>query len=392
MMSHKSPTASPSTHHRLGEHLLAAGLLTGAQLDEAIEYQCIYGGKLGTSLIELDLLTEDQLAHVLSRQLKLHYIKPELLMNVTDDVIALIPAKIALEQLIVPYRKDGKKLYVAMADPTNEKNVASLSARLNHIIVPLAIPEFRLMMALKQYYGKPLTPRVETLGVQLKYREMAAIKKIFQQQSANAAAANHQSQKIKEEDKQPRQFVERRSKPRNVSASTHILSEQNPAEANYEALLQRLAGARKRDDIATAIIDFLRNDFPDCALLMVRGGNATGWLASLHQPTLSFEHTIISLQKESVFHQVALRHEHFIGRVTDSTENRKILSYFDSEPPQEALVIPFKVKGKLVSLLYIQEPVKNLTPRVDELLHIAEKAEMSFKMLILRNKILYNLK
>ncbi len=39
--------------YQLGEYLLRRRVLTEKQLDDAIEYQCIYGGKLGTSLIEL---------------------------------------------------------------------------------------------------------------------------------------------------------------------------------------------------------------------------------------------------------------------------------------------------------------------------------------------------
>ena len=38
---------------RLGDYLLAEEALSPEQLDEAIEYQCIYGGRLGTSLVEL---------------------------------------------------------------------------------------------------------------------------------------------------------------------------------------------------------------------------------------------------------------------------------------------------------------------------------------------------
>lgn len=48
--------------YQLGEYLLRRRVLTEKQLDDAIEYQCIYGGKLGTSLIELGLATEDQIA------------------------------------------------------------------------------------------------------------------------------------------------------------------------------------------------------------------------------------------------------------------------------------------------------------------------------------------
>ncbi len=146
---------------QLGEYLLSAGLINASELDEAIEYQCIYGGKLGTSLIELGLVEEDQMARILSRQLNLHYIKPELLMKISAAVLNLIPAKIALKYQVVPYYEDSNKLYVAVNDSNNLTMLDELAFHLNHLIVPLAIPEIRLMLALKKHYGMRLPPRYE---------------------------------------------------------------------------------------------------------------------------------------------------------------------------------------------------------------------------------------
>jgi len=112
MESIKRPSQSETGQRLLGEHLLKSGFLKSDQLEEAIEYQCIYGGKLGTSLIELGFVSEDQLAKTLSRQLKLHYIRPERLMDVPESLLSLIPSDIAQKYLVVPYRKNGKKLYL----------------------------------------------------------------------------------------------------------------------------------------------------------------------------------------------------------------------------------------------------------------------------------------
>ena len=55
-----------------GEEEVVDGEDASSEVDEAIEYQCIYGGRLGTSLIELGLINEEHLAQILSKQLKLH--------------------------------------------------------------------------------------------------------------------------------------------------------------------------------------------------------------------------------------------------------------------------------------------------------------------------------
>ena len=54
---------------RIGEILLRASQLTQEGLDEALDWQVLYGGRLGTNLLELRLVTEEQFARALGKQL-----------------------------------------------------------------------------------------------------------------------------------------------------------------------------------------------------------------------------------------------------------------------------------------------------------------------------------
>ncbi len=383
---------SNPSQRRLGERLLAAGLINSEQLDEAIEYQCLYGGKLGTSLIELNLIDEDCLAKVLSQQLKLHYIKPELLMNVPGSILSLIPQKIALKYQIVPYHKNGKKLYVAMNEASNLSNIDDLSFQLNHIIVPLAIPEIRLFLALKKHYGMLLSPRFETLAAQINKRMLATRKTVSKQPQEDKAEAEpiaEPNAKIQLEDETTWPLL-----------GEETYAEEEPAEESYFSnksasreepslgLLQQLVDANERDDIARAIIGYLKKDFPASALMMVRNGMITGWLAATDNTSQHFEQINIPIQDYSVFSLVATSHSPYLGPVTDSLQNRKILNYFDSQPPQNALVIPLIVRDRLVSILYIQGNLENLERYFTEMQNIADKIKMSFSLLILKSKIL----
>lgn len=386
MSSTNNPASVNIPPRRLGECLQTAGLLTAEQLNEAIEYQCIYGGKLGTTLIELGLLDEDQLAKALSQQLQLHYIKSELLMDVPATVLALIPRKTALEYQVVPYRKDGKKLYVAMNEVSNLTAIDELSFQLDHIITPLAIPEVRLMLALQKHYGMLLTPRFETLAKQMKRRKLAAQKKAPKKNTVKNIESIHNEM------------------TKSVS-SWPLLGDENfpgeePDDACYFAvkstvtgghsasLLQQLAEAKERDDIAAAIINHLKQDFPNCALLMVRADTVTGWLASNNKSSQTFAHINIPILENSVFNHVATNNAHYLGPVGDSMHNHKILDYFAAQPPVNALVIPLMVRNRLVSILYVQGNFEDLERRQVAIQTIVAKAEMSFQILIMRNKIL----
>ena len=385
MDSVKQQSKPNPSQRRLGDCLLAEGLLNTQQLDEAIEYQCIYGGKLGTSLIELALMTEEQLAKVLSQQLKLHYIKPELLMEVPVSLLSLIPKEIALKNKIVPYREDGKKLYVAMNDVTDLSTIDDLSFQLDHVIIPLAIPEIRLMLALKKHYGLILSPRFETLASQINRRKLAARKKTRLPDKKSKPAV---SESLIEDNKLWPLLGDEEYAGEEPTDEAYFAGKPPTGKNNSVNLLQQLADAKGRDDIAVAIINYLKKDFPDCALLMVRGNMATGWLAGSNKTSQNFEQITIQMRDSSVFNLVATNDSHHLGPITNSSQNQKVLDYFKSWPPINALVIPLKVKDRLVSILYIQGALEELKNRLVGIQNIVDKAEMSFKLLILRNKIL----
>src|SRR5512137_2809042 len=99
---------------KLGEILVEAGVMTPAQLGEALKSQVLYGGRLGTNLIEMGYLEENELAGYLSRKLGLPCVPPEQLMSVTPDIIRLVPKELEENYQIVPLALDKKRLTLAM--------------------------------------------------------------------------------------------------------------------------------------------------------------------------------------------------------------------------------------------------------------------------------------
>lgn len=376
---------SNTLQRRLGDYLINEGKISPEQLDEAIEYQCIFGGKLGTSLIELGLIEEEQLAQILSQQLKLHYIKPELLMNVPESILKLVPKSLALKHQVVPYHKEKGKLFLAMTDSSNLAVIDELAFQLNHIIIPLAIPEVRLMLALKKHYGLGLSPRFESLEAQINSRGQTAAKPPVKKK---VTPPKQKTEPIQQEEAWPL-LGEEDYAGAETDNSAYFDFGTSTKEMSQTSLSQQLVSATDRNDISRSLINYLGQEFAASAMFMVRSTMVHGWLAqhgNVEPP--GFDRLRIPLQEHSIFNQIIGSKSYFIGSVSDTPQNRHLLEFFNSQPPQPALLVPLMVKDRLVSILYIQDRLEILEKNFTEVQNLARKAEMAFTLLILKNKIL----
>lgn len=86
---------------RLGEILIKESLITAEQLKKALEYQKQHGGRLGTCLMKLGIVSDDEISQVLSRQYGVPSINLKY-YEVEPTVIKLIPQETAVRYQVVP--------------------------------------------------------------------------------------------------------------------------------------------------------------------------------------------------------------------------------------------------------------------------------------------------
>ncbi len=103
---------------KLGEILVRENLINPQQLREALEYQRSNGGRLGSNLVKLGIISDDVITAVLSRQYGVPSINLEL-FQIEEETIKLISHEVALKYAVMPISKVGSILTLAMADPTN---------------------------------------------------------------------------------------------------------------------------------------------------------------------------------------------------------------------------------------------------------------------------------
>src|ERR1700691_2864291 len=103
---------------RLGVILVKDSLITADQLRQALDHQKKTGGRLGTCLVKLGLVSDDDITAVLSRQYGVPSINLKF-YEVDPAVIKLVPQETAVRYHIVPLSRVGSTLTIAMTDPTN---------------------------------------------------------------------------------------------------------------------------------------------------------------------------------------------------------------------------------------------------------------------------------
>jgi hypothetical protein len=138
---------------KLGEILVARGLVTQEQVEDALFSQRQFGGRLGTNLIEMGAITDEDLARCLSEQLHVPYVRPQALAAIPKEVIAKLPRKFAEKYRIVPLRFQNGELHLCMADPQNFAKLDELRFALNCQLHPHVVTEVTMNYALERYYN-----------------------------------------------------------------------------------------------------------------------------------------------------------------------------------------------------------------------------------------------
>jgi type IV pilus assembly protein PilB len=142
---------APATGDRLGDLLIKERLITKEQLDKALQEQRASGNRLGYSLVKLGFVQETEITKMLARQFRMPAVDLSR-FEVDPKIVKMIPADIALKHLVLPLKKEGRTLTVAMADPTNMGVIDDLKFVTRYDIFPVIAGEYTLRTAIDKYY------------------------------------------------------------------------------------------------------------------------------------------------------------------------------------------------------------------------------------------------
>jgi len=270
------------------------GVITERQLQEAIQHQVLYGGRLGTSLYELGFITEERLREALARA---HGVPAADLREVQPEARELLPRKLAARHKIFPCQVRGKTMFLGMVDPTDHSAVAEVGYSLGYIVRPMVVPEFRMIQLLRDHYG-----------VDERWR-----------------------------------FTD-----------THRPSVTAPREPlDPPTAAARIDAALTRDEVVEAVLALCLGFFKRVIFFIVREPWVLGWGGAgegMDRPLATSLR--VPLDLPSVFQTVTRARTLFIGRMGTEEENQRFLKLLGKRPGTNAALFPVAVRGRVVNLIY----------------------------------------
>jgi type IV pilus assembly protein PilB len=163
---------------RLGDLLIREGLITKDQLEKGLQEQKANGTRLGYNLVKLGFVQETEITKMLARQYRMPAVDLAR-FEVDPKIIKMIPADVALKHCVLPLKRDGRTLTVAMADPTNLSVLDDLKFITRYDIFPVIAGEYTLRMALEKHYeqvDQQLGKLIEEIGEDAEGDELEILK------------------------------------------------------------------------------------------------------------------------------------------------------------------------------------------------------------------------
>ncbi|MBI5069563.1 MAG: general secretion pathway protein GspE [Deltaproteobacteria bacterium] len=407
---------------RLGEMLVKGGICTGALVDEALEAQVIYGGRIGTNLLEIGAVKEEQLAQALSAQLGAPALWGDI--GVSDDALALVRGDLAERLGIVPLRLEGKKLVVLTADPRDLRRLDELAFATGKDVKAVVVVESRLSEQLTRHYGMR---RVER-GVQVQpfratarpHQEGPQVGGPDLMDEADFAALYDRASSTPVPGQAPtltppplpggrpavtppdafrgalvtndqvlaalQQEAEREADRGSIAVRLTPVSAEAPP-LSFDEAAQALAGVSDRDAIARIVLRCALSRCRRALLLTVRGHRADGWEAmgeGLSPQTAAMVR--VSLDHPGVFQTVARSRSHFLGPLQKTEANVRFLRALGGGAPKTSFAMPILARGRVVNVLYADDGRGRVldSSGVGELLILATRISQSYDVLLSR--------
>jgi len=171
--SNLSSTESRAMSQRLGDLLVREKVISPEQLEQALATQRQGGGRLGSVLVKLGFLNDEDVTNFLSRQYGVPAINLQY-FEIDPQVVKLIPYETAKRYQILPLSRVGASLTIAMVDPTNVFAIDDIKFMTGFNIEPVVASETTILDGIERAYNSaPPEESLESVVAQFSEDESA---------------------------------------------------------------------------------------------------------------------------------------------------------------------------------------------------------------------------
>jgi len=377
-----------------GKFLLERRVLTRPQLEEATQSQVVFGGRLGTSLVELGYLRIDELEGHLAEHLGVPTAPAEWIERPAEEALKSVPAALVKRHGILPLALEKQTLHLAMLDPRDPDQLDDIAFATGLRIQPYAMSELRLTALLEHHYGVPRDTRYISLGPEAARSRRAskrperAAERTQQAPPADAPGerADLGMNSLGEDqdliDEETFSLLhesfhavpaEAQEDPVAPAASPAPAATEMQPEAAHDAadatadgaedapiraalavaaLEAELAAASDRDTVGRLALRIACFHASAAALFVVRGGMVSGFLGDGEGTKEILDGVLIPAEADTIFAPPATAGTPFRGRPPEGGINERVLAALSRRGVREALVTPIAVRDRVINLLY----------------------------------------
>jgi type II secretion system (T2SS) protein E len=268
-------------------------VITDRQLQEAIQHQVLYGGRLGTSLYELGFITEERLTDALARA---HGVPAIDLKTLGPEAVSTVPKRLAQRYKVFPCKLRGQTLFLGMVDPGDHAAVAQIGYSLGFIVRPVVVPEFRMVQLLHDHYDVDERWRLN---------------------------------------------------------DTHAAAAEVPQIRDPDEAAARIDAATSRDEVVSAALALGHCFFKRVLFFIVREPWVLGWDGVGEGVDRAKAAALrIPLDLPSVFQSVTRNRTMFVGRPGPEETNKVFLEAIGKRPGTTAAVFPVALRSRVVNLMW----------------------------------------
>ncbi|MEK6646651.1 MAG: type IV-A pilus assembly ATPase PilB [Candidatus Firestonebacteria bacterium] len=137
----------------LSQMLVDEGVITDAQLQDAVKEQKASGIRFEQALVKLGFATDEVILAFLGNQMGIKTVNLAELGELNVEVVRAVPEGVALKQCVIPIAKNNNKLTVAIADPLNISALDDIKLSTGFEIEPVLASETDIKEAILKYYS-----------------------------------------------------------------------------------------------------------------------------------------------------------------------------------------------------------------------------------------------
>lgn len=411
----------------LGTLLLQNGSITKQQLGLAISKQREIGGRLGSCLLEMGAISEGLLDRILAEQQGVLIATAEDLRDISNELIQMLPARIAIRYQAVPFRVSGSRVEIAMLEVDNLWLQDELSFIIGRRLKVYIASEVRLVSALAKYYGGPLPERFMKLERMLDQQRQRPVQQTpgahpesrlvhwddldeLSSQVVPIRGAESENGDAEAEAHEPRQ-PDDGSSPQSIplsdseldslgaegafeepgaTVSPFLYTRDHSSEGVVEIddVEAQLTAAGHPEEVGQILVDYLAQFFVRVLIFQVRQGSVLGWLG--HGPGLDRDRLSdlrVTFDEPSIFLNLREGGSFFIGKLPEMPPHLELASCWSKDLADECAVFPLRIQDHLVCLIYGDRgPLGLQALDLDLIRRLTTVASQAFERCILEQK------